>query len=283
MQKKKIILYWGLASVFTLIIALYQRLTGPTYPIRGRLNVGDSSIRYRLPRSSYASNPVTLRIVDGGKGMSGELFYKRFRTDDSWSIVEMKRKGDALESELPGRPAAAKLEYCIKLRLEKENWILNQGKALILRFKNPVPAWLLILHILFMFAGLLFSIRTGLEAMRPDGRYNRLLAWTLFFTLIGGLLLGPLVQKYAFGNYWSGFPFGKDLTDNKTLLTALFWGAAFLLRKKHRGWVITAAVLMLLIYLIPHSLFGSELNYRTGRIETGSISVSAGTISRAYV
>jgi len=31
------------------------------------------------------------------------------------------------------------------------------------------------------------------------------------------------VQHYAFGQLWTGVPFGWDLTDNKTLLAALAW------------------------------------------------------------
>ena len=36
------------------------------------------------------------------------------------------------------------------------------------------------------------------------------------------------VQKAAFGAYWTGFPFGYDLTDNKTVLMWLAWVLAAL-------------------------------------------------------
>jgi hypothetical protein len=37
------------------------------------------------------------------------------------------------------------------------------------------------------------------------------------------MILGPVVQKFAFGEYWTGFPFGTDLTDNKTLIAFIGW------------------------------------------------------------
>jgi hypothetical protein len=78
------------------------------------------------------------------------------------------------------------------------------------------------------------------------------------------MILGPLVQKYAFGALWTGFPFGYDLTDNKTLIAFLGWIAAWIAGRKGkpaRGWVLGASILLLVVYLIPHSLFGSELDY----------------------
>jgi hypothetical protein len=76
------------------------------------------------------------------------------------------------------------------------------------------------------------------------------------------------VQKYAFGAYWTGFPLGGDLTDTKILFVFCFWLAAFFLRRRSRWWTIAATVLMVAVYLIPHSILGSELDYKTGKVET---------------
>jgi hypothetical protein len=94
---------------------------------------------------------------------------------------------------------------------------------------------------------------------------------------VGGMVLGPIVQKYAFGAYWTGFPWGYDLTDNKTLIMWLAWIAACAVlgrprRKDVPGWkgrltVFAAAAVMTVVYLIPHSLRGSQLDYT--QVETG--------------
>ena len=85
----------------------------------------------------------------------------------------------------------------------------------------------------------------------------------------GGMILGPIVQKFAFGEYWTGFPFGGDLTDNKMLIMWVSWliavGAIGTREKKNekvsRTLVLCAALVMTVVYLIPHSMRGSELNY----------------------
>jgi len=79
---------------------------------------------------------------------------------------------------------------------------------------------------------------------------------------VGGLLLGPVVQKYAFGAFWTGFPYGTDLTDNKTALAVLAWGVAVVAAARGR-WaraaIVAAALVTLVVFAVPHSLFGSEL------------------------
>ncbi len=94
---------------------------------------------------------------------------------------------------------------------------------------------------------------------------------TLIILLVGGMIFGPLMQLYAFGELWTGFPKGMDLTDNKTLIAVVFWVIAFIAnRKKQRPiWIIIASIVMLMIYLIPHSMFGSEFNYDAGKVVTG--------------
>ena len=97
--------------------------------------------------------------------------------------------------------------------------------------------------------------------------------WALSLLLAGGMVLGPVVQYYAFGEFWTGVPFGWDLTDNKTLLAVIFWilAVAMNYRKQRPLYTIIAAVMLLLVYSIPHSMFGSELDYESGKIIQGII------------
>jgi len=95
-------------------------------------------------------------------------------------------------------------------------------------------------------------------------------------------VLGPFVQKRAFGAYWTGFPFGGDLTDNKTVLMwgawalacAVLWAAR---RGPARVAVALASLAMLVVYLIPHSARGSELDYsKVDRGMTGPAAIQTG-------
>jgi hypothetical protein len=266
MKSAKSIILWVVAVLLSLVIGIFQRMTGPTHPVRGREDVYGESIQYRLLRSYTAYEDLPVAIKTSSAGVRAFLVYKRYKSGDEWAETEMKRNGDNLEAKIPGQPAAGKVEYTIRIQMNDQYAALNQGKSIIVRFRGKVPAIFLIIHILLMFLGITFALRTGMEALRKDGRFFGLVNWTLLIVFLGGIIFGPIVQKYAFGDFWTGFPFGFDLTDNKTLLALIFWIFAFFFKKKSKWWVLAATILMIGIYLIPHSVLGSELDYSTGKM-----------------
>lgn len=274
MNKKVSVLLWVLAFFLTVAVIMYQRMTGPTYPIKGAEMMSNTRIEYKLLRShtSFQPLPVEIKVTDAE--MTGFVKYKRYKSNDDWTELQMIREGDKLTSNLPGQQSAGKIEYTIKLISGGEELILNRGKTIVARFKDSVPTSFLIAHIIFMIFGFLFAIRTGLEALRKNGNYMNLVNWTLGIVFIGGMILGPIVQKYAFGDFWTGIPFGTDLTDNKTLFAFIFWLAAFFLKRKSKWWVFAATVMMIFVYLIPHSTLGSELDYTTGKMKNKYSSVN---------
>lgn len=272
MTKKKSLALWLVSFLLTVVLAVYQRLSGPTYPIKGAETLAGAEIKYKFYRSWTSGQDLPVRIAISNGAGTAILSYRRYPLLDGekWTTVPMAAKAGTFQASIPSQLPAGKVLYKVELLAAGKSSWLNHGKPVIARFKGKVPDVLLIVHIIFMFAGLLLAFRTGLEALRPEGRLQRLVPWTLAVVFAGGLLLGPLVQKYAFGAYWTGFPLGRDLTDSKTLFAVLFWLAAFFLRKRNRWWTVAATGLMIAVYLIPHSVLGSELNYQTGKIETAA-------------
>lgn len=256
-------LFWTLAVLITLFSAVYQRKTGPTYPLKGRTVVAGSEVRFDLPRSAETSADAEV-AVSAPAPLEGWLEWKRTPTEDAWTRTAMTREGDRLAARLPRQPAAGKLAYKVVLASGADETVITGAEPLILRFKDPVPAWILIPHVLVMFAGMLFSTAAGLAALDRKRNPRRLVLWAVGLIFAGGFILGPLMQKFAFGVAWAGFPLGTDLTDNKTLIAFLFWIAALVAGrtgKPARPFVIAASLMTLLIFLIPHSLLGSEYNY----------------------
>ncbi len=273
MQKRYI--RWILAIIITLSAAVYQRLTGPTYPMRGTAEIGSTEIPFRLLRSHGGEGdlPVTLTVPDSS--FHAELYYRRYKTDKEWHLVKMEYANGTLNAVMPHQPPAGKLEYFIKLKHAQSETAIPKGTTVVARFKGGVPAGVLIPHILFMFIAMLMSSVTALEAL-VSGEKIRIYTIITFASLfIGGMILGPVVQKYAFGAYWTGVPFGYDLTDNKTLFAIVGWGLAFWRvwkpnqAVKYRWWVVAAALILLAVYSIPHSAMGSELDYSKMEVVTG--------------
>ena len=283
-------LIWILAIIITLSAAYYQRKTGPTYPNRVSVTVNDSLYGLKLVRSiEIGSRPeVKLHIQD--TSVKAVLLYKRFRADEVYQKSDFEFKAYPVHSfimnkifgmseekgffaEVPVQPAAGKLQYYIEITDKKGTQTIMKDEPVVIRFKGPVPSSVLTPHILIMFLAMLFSTAAGLMALFRMPSFRKTGIWTLVMLAAGGMILGPLVQKYAFGELWTGVPFGWDLTDNKTLIAFVFWLLAVVMnRKKEKPlFTILAAVILLLVYSIPHSMFGSELDYSSGQVVQGAL------------
>jgi hypothetical protein len=268
---KKFIL-WTLALVITLSAAIYQRHTGPTYPKELDVTLNNKLYELKLVRSlALDERPeVKLKIYD--TTVKARLFFKRYKSDEEYQVKDFSYKiypnDEGFFAEVPQQPAAGKLQYYFEITDSKGTRNYFKESPVVIRFKGGVPGFILLPHILLMFVAMLFSTLAGLMAVIKFPLYKKYTVWTLILLIAGGMILGPLVQYYAFGDLWTGIPFGWDLTDNKTLIALLFWILAVVMNRKQDRPLYTAlaAFVLLLVYSIPHSLFGSELDYTSGQI-----------------
>jgi len=262
---------WVVAVVLMLGAAGYQRHTGPSYPATGDFEVAGQSYEYALIRSEVTSRDAKVAIADPGGDVSGALFYKRYRTADDFTAVGLANIDGELVAWIPAQPAAGKVEYFLILDTPTGRVPVPDESSgnVVIRFKDPVPLYVLLPHILSMFVAMLIGVRAGLAAVFSPGPMRRLVWIGLAVMTLGGLILGPIAQKYAFGAYWTGFPFDYDLTDNKVLIMWVVWLTAcavvgFKPRRSEglaRLAVVLAALVMVGVYVIPHSARGTELDY----------------------
>jgi len=273
-------LFWVLAVIISLAAMFYQRMTGPTYPKKYDITYQNVDYRFTLPRSNNGrpgDYPVKIQLPDA---FSANLIWRHFPSEDPWETLVMERHGDTLSTTLPHQPPAGKIEYHLDLMADGQLIDLHDGENVVIRFRGDVPAWALIPHVLMMILTVIWSMATIIFAFANIPSYKKHVGITIIFLLIGGFILGPVVQKFSFGQFWTGWPLGDDLTDNKTLFALIAFLLAWFLRKKSYGrWLaIGAALVMLAVYLIPHSMGGSELDRESGEVVTGSMMMLAGRI-----
>jgi hypothetical protein len=276
-MKLKKVMFWVLAVVISLAAMFYQRMTGPTYPKKYEVSYQNEEINFSLPRSNNGrpgDYPVEIELPEA---FSAKVIWRLFPSEDPWNTLEMERQGDLLSTSLPHQPPAGKIEYHLELTADGKIIDLADGENVVIRFRADVPAWALIPHVLLMILTVIWSMATIIFALANIPSYKRHVGLTIIFLVIGGFILGPVVQKYSFGQFWTGWPLGDDLTDNKTLFALIAFVAAWFLRNKSYGrWLaIGAALVMMAIYLIPHSMGGSELDRESGEVVTGSLMMLA--------
>jgi hypothetical protein len=261
--KLKSVLLWIFAILFTVFIAAYQRMTGPTYPMSGKVMIGNALIKYSLIRTYDGADDAKVTVEVPDTSFTGEYHFKRVSSNDNWTILPMTREGKKLVALIPHQPIAGKVMYQVNLIKNGQSYLLNEKPA-VMRYKGEIPLWILLCHIITIFMAMLFSTRAGLEVFF-HGKYTYLYSWiTVVSLVIGGLILGPIVQKFSFNAYWTGWPFGHDMTDNKSLVAFIFWAIALIMQSRNRtakGWTIVASFVLLIVFLIPHSVLGSEHDY----------------------
>ena len=267
--------YWFFAVVITLVLSIYQRMTGPTYPKKLTVELRGESYQMKLPRSGVQQDVLVKLPIpedqshklesDQTTSVPMSLHYRRFPTSDEYTSVDFSLKNGEWQAALPVQPVAGKLQYY--LTIDGKDYLKDE--PVVIRFRNDVPAGILIPHILLMFGAMLLAVYTFLLVVTGKD-YAKWLKLTVGIMFVGGFIFGPLVQHAAFGPWWTGFPYGTDLTDNKTLLSFLFFLAALAtLKWKYNKWVVGAAVLfMVLIFSIPHSAYGSEYDYSAQQLKS---------------
>lgn len=269
------------ALLLTLATAVFQTRTGPTYPLQGEFQTTGGRVRFFFARSEVIGRdlPIVL-LAPVPDELRGRVRYRRYRSADAWTTVDMRpgsfffhsrgvsRTLKGLGVMLPSlRERAGKYEYFVEVAEADGPFRSVTGeKPVYARYKARVPGEVLVLHIVVIFASLYLAMLATLLAL-TGGTYRRTLTAAVAALLLGGFVLGPLVQWYAFGVWWSGFPLGYDWTDNKVVVELLFWlGALWANRgQRRRPWtVVLAGIVTLAVFLVPHSIFGSEYNYLTG-------------------
>ncbi len=298
---------WVISFFLVAFAAVYQRMTGPTYPLSCSATIGGSELHFRLLRSSGNPGDEEIRLSVPDAKIGGFIELRRFRSNDPWTRQELQRQGNELAGRIPHQPPAGKVAYKIGLS-DGTQQVWLTAEPVIIRFKGDVPPAIMIPHIVLMFLAMLFSTRAGFQALLKRTEYSpertivssdvpseskilhnvlmvlgtmfsararlwalllranlaQLALWTAIALGLGGIVLGPIVQKIAFGAFWTGWPFGHDLTDDKTAAAFLLWVVALWRLHRNpnaRGWALAASVVLFAIYMIPHSVLGSELDY----------------------
>ena len=269
------IVLWIAAFILAVVLAVFQRMTGPSYPLRGSFSApGGEDRSFSLPRTHGGPGGLEVGLELPESIPGGTLEWRRYPTNDPWQSLTLSGDGHGTWSaDIPHQPPAGKVEYRLSLAVGDHAITVPEDEPVVARFRADVPAWVLIPHILFMFGSMLVATRSLLEIFRSSISKPRALVLTAMGLLVvGGLFLGPVVQKFAFGAYWTGWPNGADLTDNKTLIAVIAWLPATILalrRKELRVAVVIGWIVMMGVFLIPHSLRGSEMDWSEGEIKTG--------------
>ena len=200
------VIIWILAVLVTLTSAVWQKKSGPTYPFSFNVEIAGMEIEGELARSNSINSdlPVQIKVAEpeaADPGISGVLVLRNYPSkEDTWQREAMTYNSETgqLEAGFDRPDMASKVEYYVELTHEDQVIRIPNHEAAVSRFKGDVPAAVLIVHIFCMFFGMLWASRAGLEALVRGPSIFKLSLITFGLLFVGGLIMGPIVQKYAF-------------------------------------------------------------------------------------
>src|SRR5512135_228018 len=118
MRKRSV--QWTVAVVLTLVSAVWQRWSGPTYPAMGHVAIAGESVTYKLLRTNSITERQPVKVTVPNPAVSGVVEWRHYPTSEPWRSLPMVRHGESLETEIPPAPEplmpmAGKLEYRVRL------------------------------------------------------------------------------------------------------------------------------------------------------------------------
>jgi hypothetical protein len=223
--------------------------------------------------------PVVEVHVTPTEGVSVSAVYRVQRHGEPREISLERSENGLFRASLPELGKGSRLRYAIivsapggvSIRIPE-----RPDRYVLLKYKGKVSTAVLTAHIACMFGSFFFMILSlfaairilrGLEGKAATVRAAR---WALTLSFVGGWPLGFVLNREAFGTIWEGYPFGYDVTDNKTQIMFVFWLVSLLLVRGSffgrgeaadtlgaRGFarvIIASFIVSLALFILPHSL-----------------------------
>jgi hypothetical protein len=230
-------------------------------------------LKHHTVTESFGENPtVELRASDSSKERA--VVYFADKVGGNYQALEMAVNSNIYSAKLPVLAKGEKWWYHIEVYKDniKIATFPKEGDQFI-KFKGKVSPFVLIPHIICMFATIFFGVLavfTAIDAAREKGSLKLSIWFAVFafiFGYIGGIPLGIEVVRQTFGGGWGGWPIGNDWTDTKTEIFLLFWLVTLILsfnglrnrkmlisKKTYAFLTILSLVVTFITFLIPHSI-----------------------------
>jgi hypothetical protein len=223
--------------------------------------------------------PVVILEIEPAEGAGAFLLHATSEDGDPAESPMVRNDGGIWEGRLPERRKGEWVHYAFRAALPGDDSVripIEPDSFFLLKYKGKITPVVLLLHVILMFGAFFFMVQSfwgALALFRGGGSKSsavRFVRGVMITTFVGGWPIGFILNRQRFGPVWEGFPFGYDVTDNKTQIIFLFWVVTVLLVRGSffgageardtvgpRGFawaVIASFIVSLALYMIPHSL-----------------------------
>jgi hypothetical protein len=261
------------AFILSVLMLVLARITATSNPQHFDVEINNISLSHETVTESFGETPELFLKASSAEGLKPIVYYSR-TIGGPYEAQAMSPIDSGFIATLPILEKNNKWWY--RIMVFKQDELLAAfppAKDQFVKFKGHVMPFILISHIVFMYATMLMGVLTlfsAIDIILGKGSVKRsvkYVMWTLILGIIGGFIFGPMVSYQTLGIPYEGIPFDNDMTDSKTLVFMLFW--VFTLLISRRGLkgeqmaissgayaliVIMSFIITFGLFLIPHSI-----------------------------
>lgn len=243
---------WIAAAVITLVAGLMNAMLSKDYPVSGTIGIEAKKVSYYFEKSYSGKDDYKFLIRSDYPGLKGFFSYYDPVKKDSVKIT-LRNEGDFISGTFPKQKAETVLRYKVFLQAGERTYQVPPGITMETKFYDNFPVYVAVLYYIVILGGILFAVRSALEAFNPAPHYRRFTILTGIFFVLFGFFMEPLKNYYLLG----GGP-GKVLSplqmfDFVSAALPLIWFAALPILsfvKRRDVVVIASGVLTVVIYVI---------------------------------
>jgi hypothetical protein len=274
-----------IAVLITLAVLGYARKTSVGRSAKISIEKEGIKIEQMTTPKQEGETPAVIK-ANVSNASTVKLFYK-VGDKPEYEIYEMKESQSEkglYETSVPTYPKGIRGYYYIEASSGQKPALIvtlpdkssPKFKPVTLKYQGKPPAWLILIHVLTAFIAVFFAVLSVFSAWRVK-KDNNAISAAIINPLLAVISMfvsffpsGFAMNWYTFGTIWEAFPFGKDITDNKSQIIFLAWLLILILfkgslfgksdnknlvgSKLYFPAVSIAFLVMLIIYAIPHSL-----------------------------
>jgi hypothetical protein len=244
-MKNEIIL-WISSIIIIFLIGYFKNVTSPDYPVMSTFGIEGKKVSYKLDKVCFDKQSYKNIILSDISGLKGEIILLK---DGVQRIISYKEIKGGLECEIPRLKAGEKIKYKVELNYDEKTFEIPKGGYITLTFWGNIPSAVNGLVFIFLFGGLLFSIRCLLEIFNKDKNLKKYaIAACAFFLILNSIII-PLKNSYKLGAINSYVPRIIELIDPYLLLILFLWivGTIFFFYKKFTNLVLILITLATVI------------------------------------
>jgi hypothetical protein len=249
---KQSIILWLAAIIITFMSGYFQSVYSPDYPINGTVELPTGNVSFSFDRLHNGADGYRVWVAGDYSNIKGTLEWKDLDSANAeWNEVPLTSKGKGSYADIPPHKPLSKVEYRAKVEDKGNTYFLPVRTNVIMRFLEKVPPEISFYCFFFLFGGLLLSTRAGLEIFKEKPRLKLYTIFTLIFFFCYTFVFNTVKKSVEYGGIGTKALAPSELFTSGSVLLFAVWLLAFILvfaTKKPKPWVISAAVITLIIF-----------------------------------